>query len=469
MTIATKNGSIIVKDGKLAENCACCGGTCQAQCPCGFGCDTPLPNQIEIDISGLTFANIGFDVPFRRSLAHFNGTYVLCKSDGTPSTDFTPQQCNAASPSVTPCRNPFSDNRLFSGLCTRGAVSKCAIAAASFACTAGTGLGGVFLASSYGFVFTITKEFQRDSLTLFGLFAQPDIRTGRSLASPTFEGWTIVGRDDASKEGWVYDTAYNQLVRGAFLPPPRLGNEPGLDFAQIAIRGIGSCTAPARGRGGLPYGPTVPDTHALLSGNGFDANAYTDISENVSVRVTLVDYSMPFGRCLAINEPPFEYVEPPAVTSYSLTNAECESITARHPTLRRSVNANPENDVRAQATILYFALPEYRANYGSNYPATHRAYSVDAVFPAAIRPSYECDPRFQFGTYPGFSVGHQPGGFARVSGIAPVGQLPPSYYRTTWVDASVPRYYETQSTDGLEAAPHNTIIYFRHFIEFLPG
>lgn len=26
MTIATKNGSIIVKDGKLAENCGCCGG-----------------------------------------------------------------------------------------------------------------------------------------------------------------------------------------------------------------------------------------------------------------------------------------------------------------------------------------------------------------------------------------------------------------------------------------------------------
>jgi len=118
MTIATKNGSIIVKDGKLAENCACCGGTCQAQCPCGFGCDTPLPNQIEIDISGLTYSTIGFDgsFRFRRSLAHFNGTYVLCKSDGTPSTDFTPQQCNAASPAVTPCKNPFIGNSLFSGL-----------------------------------------------------------------------------------------------------------------------------------------------------------------------------------------------------------------------------------------------------------------------------------------------------------------------------------------------------------------
>jgi hypothetical protein len=43
MTLATKNGSIIVKDGKLAENCECCGGwycydgesdgQCNCQCP----------------------------------------------------------------------------------------------------------------------------------------------------------------------------------------------------------------------------------------------------------------------------------------------------------------------------------------------------------------------------------------------------------------------------------------------------
>lgn len=30
MTIATRNGAIIVKDGKAAENCGCCGGACPA-------------------------------------------------------------------------------------------------------------------------------------------------------------------------------------------------------------------------------------------------------------------------------------------------------------------------------------------------------------------------------------------------------------------------------------------------------
>jgi hypothetical protein len=38
MTIATKNGSIIVKDGKLAENCGCCGGWyCCADLPATCG------------------------------------------------------------------------------------------------------------------------------------------------------------------------------------------------------------------------------------------------------------------------------------------------------------------------------------------------------------------------------------------------------------------------------------------------
>jgi hypothetical protein len=37
MTIATKNGSIIVKDGKLAENCGCCGGWyCYTPCTRAF-------------------------------------------------------------------------------------------------------------------------------------------------------------------------------------------------------------------------------------------------------------------------------------------------------------------------------------------------------------------------------------------------------------------------------------------------
>jgi hypothetical protein len=35
MPLATKNGSIIVKDGRLAENCGCCGGWYCYPCDCG--------------------------------------------------------------------------------------------------------------------------------------------------------------------------------------------------------------------------------------------------------------------------------------------------------------------------------------------------------------------------------------------------------------------------------------------------
>jgi len=54
MTIATKNGAIIVKDGKLAENCGCCGdwycdqdyGACCAgtQCENKYRCDCASPS-----------------------------------------------------------------------------------------------------------------------------------------------------------------------------------------------------------------------------------------------------------------------------------------------------------------------------------------------------------------------------------------------------------------------------------------
>lgn len=42
MPLATKNNALIVKDGKVAESCGCCGGQCE------FG---PLPQSIELDIT----------------------------------------------------------------------------------------------------------------------------------------------------------------------------------------------------------------------------------------------------------------------------------------------------------------------------------------------------------------------------------------------------------------------------------
>jgi len=77
MTIATKNGSIIVKDGKLAENCGCCGGDCAYvvwgnTAPPDGKCESPvfagtvqvtIPEKYEIPSGGLqiSLSQSGFD------------------------------------------------------------------------------------------------------------------------------------------------------------------------------------------------------------------------------------------------------------------------------------------------------------------------------------------------------------------------------------------------------------------------
>lgn len=43
MPLATKNNAIILKDGKLAENCGCCGGWyCYGECCCVIGCTVTI-------------------------------------------------------------------------------------------------------------------------------------------------------------------------------------------------------------------------------------------------------------------------------------------------------------------------------------------------------------------------------------------------------------------------------------------
>jgi hypothetical protein len=48
MTLATKNGSLIVKDGKIAENCGCCGGW---YCYGGCGCSDQRPSALSASLS----------------------------------------------------------------------------------------------------------------------------------------------------------------------------------------------------------------------------------------------------------------------------------------------------------------------------------------------------------------------------------------------------------------------------------
>jgi hypothetical protein len=71
MTIATKSGGLILKDGKLATNCACCGVP-----SCVAGCT--IPSSLTVVLSVLSPGTI-FDI--------FDGEYVL---------DFDRQQFGAA-------------------------------------------------------------------------------------------------------------------------------------------------------------------------------------------------------------------------------------------------------------------------------------------------------------------------------------------------------------------------------------
>jgi hypothetical protein len=53
MPIATKNNAIIVKDGKLAENCSCCGaGACTCPENCTIGMQFVSPAQADIGVCG---------------------------------------------------------------------------------------------------------------------------------------------------------------------------------------------------------------------------------------------------------------------------------------------------------------------------------------------------------------------------------------------------------------------------------
>jgi len=89
MTLATKNGAIIVKDGLLAENCGCCGGWyCSADpCPCNYSKAIPqtlnasfavsLPSTIYSGTFGAGSGGQAFVRLTDAQAAAFNGTYQL--------------------------------------------------------------------------------------------------------------------------------------------------------------------------------------------------------------------------------------------------------------------------------------------------------------------------------------------------------------------------------------------------------
>jgi hypothetical protein len=68
MTLATKNGSIIVKDGKLAENCNCC-----SRCK-----PSVMPDRIEVDIES---SNESDSYGYLRFRIERNGVTLQCETE----------------------------------------------------------------------------------------------------------------------------------------------------------------------------------------------------------------------------------------------------------------------------------------------------------------------------------------------------------------------------------------------------
>jgi len=69
MPLATRNGQLIVKDGKLAENCNCCGGGDGGGCPCKSNWCCNAPTEL--------FATLSFTGGKRQSQKTFGTLYTI--------------------------------------------------------------------------------------------------------------------------------------------------------------------------------------------------------------------------------------------------------------------------------------------------------------------------------------------------------------------------------------------------------
>jgi hypothetical protein len=78
MPLATKNNAIIVKDGKLAENCDCCGGWYCYPCDCGVPVARIQITDFAIRRVGNPVGTFPCDLNGTHSLTHPNSVGVDC-------------------------------------------------------------------------------------------------------------------------------------------------------------------------------------------------------------------------------------------------------------------------------------------------------------------------------------------------------------------------------------------------------
>jgi hypothetical protein len=460
MPIATKNNAIIVKDGKLAESCACCG--CPQDCACGCSCGSPLPAQVTITLSEIPdtlFADDGNTAVANYYYRPFNRSYTLCTS--TSSTDLPPAYCDVSRTSY--CRQlaglcsrmiqyswqGIDTSEYFSAVGNAGADS-CAFAAAAFGSpTAGS--------SACLGEFAFAAKNLNAPLTLRGLYSKSVDGQGRAIYTPaaisgqcgdlSFDGYSQIWFAPGRSEMYFYNpTGLRKIDQATFNRSLPIGI-----YARVTISSSQSCSAD-RVVTGEPVFKT--SNSFAVTGDGFSTVAF---SKTVTATATLTDFNFGTMSYLLAGRPNCapcsdgHTKQPPQVTSWTMYRrvrghvSECTTaFSDPSPDVFENVAGTP---IPATGSIWF--VPNNRGSETNQWLWLFLVKAPGITFPAGMcgraNPSLPQCPESDLSFGPPF-IG--------VSSFTPAGSIPQDFYWTQWISSSGGGASQvTQSVDGLEPAP----------------
>lgn len=460
MPLATKNGAIIVKDGKLAENCGCCG--CPQNCACGCSCDSPMPPQVKITLSEIPDALFEYPV---RCYRFFNRSYTLCTN--AASQDLSPSFCPPTNLSY--CKQ-------LAGLCSRmiqyswqgidtttyfsaignAEYDSCAAASVAFGTPA-----SATSACLQEFAFAATNL--NNSLTLRGLFTKSIDGSGAAVYTPaSLSGQCGDLSFDGYSQVWVAPGLlklyyYNQ--KGMRKADDSLFNraQPLGIYARVQIVGSQSCESD-RVVTGEPVFKTV--NSFAVNGDGFST---TTFSRTITATVSVSKFEWnAFSYALAGNNncafcTDGHTEKPPQTTRWTIYRrqrgdpSKCVSaFSDPNPGVPESVAGSPTPSVAS----VYFI------SGATGCETTQWAWNLRALAPTFTFPKgrmcKQVDPARQECPEQDITIAPEFGNIG-IFAITPAGQLPRDFYYSQWISLSGGGAGQvTQSVDGLEPAPKFT-------------
>lgn len=443
MPLAVKNNAIILQDGKLAENCGCCG--CPQNCECGCSCDSPLPPQVVIELSEIPSQLIS---QCRYDL--FNRSYKLCASSS--SVDKTPASCtqqSACSQMAGLCSRMqnyswqgVDDAWFIRNIIGSAVYDSCAYASAAF----GSPIAGassqclgefVFSANSLGLNLTLKGLFTKTAGNVFTPAKLPG-----SCGTLGFDGYSQVwiGRSD-SDQMYLYDS--QGLRKSALADFQRF--QPLPIYARIKISGSQQCESSLLTSGDPAF--KTQDEFAV-DGNGFNTTPFSQ-AVTATASVSFLDDGWVKSGLVGPNCSPCQSAQ--IIRGSALTTAW---------TISRRDRGDPIDCFRAFSSTSDLGRASIAfLNPGgcSNYPTTKWFWSIPARIPNITLVAGSCgqsDPAFPACPQSDLTADVLFGRFVVISALTNPGQLPPSFYLSRWGSRSCfGASSTTQSVDGQEAAP----------------